>query len=169
MCRVVLCLVLALLGGAASAVAQAPSMPATAGETLSGKRIVLSEALRGRAAILVAGFSHQGGVACSDWMKVIRKDPALAGIDVYEIAMLQGAPGLLRGMIKSGMRKGMSTAEQERSIVLTHDDKLWARYFEVTNAQEPQVILLDAAGNILWHGHGPASAVEPQLRTALKR
>ena len=105
--RVVLCWVLAAF--AVVGAAQAPVMPETAGETLSGKKIVLADAVRGHAVVLVAGFSHDGGIACGDWMKAIRADAALAGMEVYEIAMLEGAPGLFRGMIKSGMRKGMSS------------------------------------------------------------
>ncbi len=162
---VVLCA--ASIAGAASLQEQAPAMPTTAGETLSGKKIVLADAVRGHAAVLVAGFSHNGGMACGDWMKAIRADPALAGVDVYEVAMLEGAPGLFRGMIKSAMRKGMSSEEQQRSVVLTQDDKLWQTYFSVSNAQEPQVMLLDVQGNIVWRGHGAAGTVEPQLRNAV--
>ena len=147
--------------------AQAPAMPTTAGETLSGKKIVLADVVRGHAAVLVAGFSHDGGIACGDWMKAIRGDAALAGVDVYEIAMLEGAPGIIRGMIKGGMRKGMSIAGQERSVVLTQDDKLWEKFFDVSNTKEPQVILLDAKGNVEWRGHGAAGVVEPQLRDAV--
>ncbi len=159
---------LALAGFAVALHAQTPEMPKTAGETLSGKRIVLADAVRGHAVVLVAGFSHDGGIACGDWMKAIRGDAALAGVEVYEVAMLEGAPGLFRGMIKSGMRKGMSTADQERSVVLTQDDTLWEKFFAVSNGQEPQVMLLDAQGNVVWRGHGAASAVEPQLRDAVK-
>jgi ATP10 protein len=146
--------------------AQAASMPTTVGETLSGKRIVLADAVRGHVAVLVAGFSHDGGMACGDWMKAIRTDPALSGVDVHQIAMLEGAPGLIRGLIKSGMRKGMSSEDQQRSVVLTQDDKLWQKYFAVSNAQVAQVMLLDAQGNVVWRGHGAASAGEPQLRNA---
>jgi hypothetical protein len=163
--RVVLCWVLAAF--AVAVAAQAPVMPTTAGETLSGKKIVLADAVRGHAVVLVAGFSHDGGIACGDWMKAIRGDAALAGVDVYEIAMLEGAPGLFRGMIKSGMRKGISLAEQERMVVLTQDDKLWEKYFQVSNGQVPQVMLLDEKGNVVWHGQGAAGAVEPQLRAAV--
>ena len=158
----------ALIGCAiALAQGQIPAMPTTAGETLSGKRIVLADAARGHRTVLVAGFSHDGGIACGDWMKAIRSDAALAGVEVYEIAMLEGAPGILRGMIKSGMRKGMSSAEQQRSVVLTQDDKLWQSFFDVSNVQEPQVMFLDADGNVLWRGHGAASAVETELRNAV--
>ena len=69
---VVLCV--ALAAGAASFQDQAQMMPTTAGETLSGKKIVLADAVRGHAAVLVAGFSHDGGMACGDWMKAIRAD-----------------------------------------------------------------------------------------------
>jgi hypothetical protein len=160
-------LVALITSAMAQAQGQTPGMPATAGETLSGKRIVLADAARGHRTVLVAGFSHDGGIGCGEWMKAIRGDAALAGVDVYEIAMLEGAPGIFRGMIKSGMRKGMSPAEQARSVVLTQDDKAWEKYFAVLNAQEPQVMLLDADGNVLWRGHGAASAVEAELRNAV--
>ena len=166
---IVVCAAWAAAGASANALAQAqvPGMPTTAGETLSGKKIVLAEAVRGHRTVLVAGFSHDGGIACGDWMKAIRGDASLASVDVYEIAMLEGAPALFRGMIKSGMRKGMSSAEQERVVVLTQDDKLWEKYFEVSNGQLPQVMLLDAQGNVVWHGRGAADVVEPQLRAAV--
>jgi hypothetical protein len=166
MYRVLVCVVLVAFGVVARSYAQVPGMPTTAGETLTGKRIVLADAVRGHKAVLVAGFSHDGGIACGDWMKAIRGDAALAGVDVYEIAMLEGAPGIFRGMIKSGMRKGMSSVEQERMVVLTQDDKVWEKYFQVSNGQEPQVMLLDAQGSVVWRGHGAASAVEAELRAA---
>ena len=168
--RVLRVAVLGALTGCAILLAQGqtPGMPTSVGETLSGKKIVLAEAVRGHRAVLVAGFSHDGGIECGDWMKAIRGDAALEGVDVYEIAMLEGAPGIFRGMIKSGMRKGMSSAEQERSVVLTQDDKAWEKYFEVSNEQEPQVMLLDAHGNVVWRGHGAARAVEAELRNAVK-
>lgn len=143
-------------------------MPTTEGETLSGKRIVLADAVRGHRTVLVAGFSRDGGTACGDWIKAIHGDAALARVDVYEIAMLDGAPRIFRGMIKSGMRKGMSSADQERMVVLTQDDKVWEKYFAVSNGQVPQVMLLDATGNVVWHGQGKAE-LEPELRAAVKR
>ena len=52
-------------------------------------------------------------------------------------------------------------------VVLTQDDKVWEKYFQVSNGEEPQVMLLDAKGNVAWHGQGAASEVEPQLRAAV--
>jgi hypothetical protein len=148
--------------------ARSQTLPDTPGETLSGKRIVVADAVRGHAAVLIVGFSKDAGDGCGAWARAVRADTALAGVAVYQIAMLEGAPGFVRGMIKSGMRKGVAAAEQDTFVVLVHDDKLWRNYFGVTADAEPYVALLDAKGQVLWHGHGAAKDLEPLLKGALK-
>jgi hypothetical protein len=143
------------------------AMPNTAGETLSGKRVVLADEVRGRSVVLVAGFSREGGNGTAAWVKTIHADPALAGVSVYEIAEIAGAPSLIRGMIKSSMKKGVPPAEQDSFVVLTEDAKPWRSYFDVGDDQIPYVMLLDPSGKILWHGHGSASDLEAQLKGAL--
>jgi hypothetical protein len=142
-------------------------MPNTAGETLSGKRIVLAEQIRGHAVVLVAGFSHEAGNGTGAWVKAIHADPALASVSVYQIAEIAAAPSPIRGMIKSGMKKGVPAAEQDSFVVLTEDAKSWRNYFDVGDDQVPYVMLLAPSGKILWHGHGPASDLEAQLKGAL--
>jgi hypothetical protein len=142
-------------------------MPNTAGETLSGKRIVLADQVRGHAVVLVAGFSREGGNGTGAWVKAIHADSALASVSVYEIAEIAGAPSLIRGMIKSGMKKGVPAAEQDYFVVLTEDAKPWRSYFDVGDDKVPYVMLLDPSGKILWHGHGFASDLESQLKGAL--
>jgi hypothetical protein len=143
-------------------------MPQTAAETLNGKHVVLADAVKGHVAVLVAGFSHEGGMKVGEWMKVLRGDSAFAAVDVYEIAMLEGAPGIFRGMIKSGMRKGTTPAEQGHTLVMTQDQSQWEKFFGVADEKEPHVVLLDAKGQVVWRGHGPVATVEPQLKSALK-
>jgi hypothetical protein len=143
------------------------AMPNTAGETLSGKRIVLADKVRGHAVVLVAGFSHEAGNGTGAWVRAIHADPALAGVSVYEIAEIEGAPSLIRGMIRSGMKKGVPAAEQDYFVVLTDDGKPWRSYFDVGDDRVPYVMLLDPSGKILWHGHGSASDLESQLKGAL--
>lgn len=149
-----------------SVTSRGQALPATAGETLSGKRIVLADALRGRVSVLVVGFSKEAGDGCGAWAKAVRSDSALGGVSIYQVAMLEQAPAFVRGMIKSGMRKGMSPAEQDNFVILVRDDKLWRGYFGVTTDKEPYVVLLDASGQPRWRGHGSAKDLEPLLRTA---
>jgi hypothetical protein len=146
----------------------AQSLPATAGETLSGKPIVLADGVRGRTAVLVAGFSREGGMGTGAWVKQLRADKAFAGVAIYQVAMLAGAPRFVRGMIRSGMKKGMSPAELDSFVVLTEDQKQWESCFGVTTDKDPYVVLIDASGKILWHGHGAAANLEPLVRAALR-
>ena len=145
----------------------AQEMPRTAGETLSGKHVVLADELRGRSAVLVAGFSREGGNGTGAWVKAIRADGALAGMPVYELAQIAGAPGLIRGMIKSGMRKSVPAAEHDTFIVLTQDEQPWRTWFAVGDDKVPYVMMVDATGRILWRGHG-STDLEPNLKDALK-
>ena len=143
------------------------AMPATAGETLSGKKIVLAGEVRGHSAVLVAGFSREGGNGTGAWVKAIHADPAMSGVSVYQVAMIAGAPGLIRGMIKNGMKKGVPPAEQDQFVVLTQDEKLWKGYFDVGDDKVAYVMLIDASGKALWHGHGTAAEQEPELKSVL--
>lgn len=152
---------------ATSAVSQ--TMPTTGGETLSGKHLKPADAVKARTAILVAGFSHDGGMRCGAWMKAVEGDPVLKDVAVLELAMLEKAPGILRGMIKNGMRQGVSAQEQDRIVVMTQDQKQWEKFFGVGDEKDPYILLLDEKGDVLWHGHGAASDLEPQLRNALEK
>ncbi len=51
--------------------------------------------------------------------------------------------------------------------MLTQDEKLWQKYFDVSTDKDPYVVMIDAKGNIVWHGHGAAANLEPLLRSAL--
>lgn len=153
---------------ATSLLGQSAAMPRTPGETVGGKRIVLAESLRGRTSVLVMSFSREAGNGSNAWAKLVRADAALAGVNVYQAAMLEGAPSLLRGVIKNAIRKGLSAAEQDNFVIVTQDDKLWRSYFGVTDDKYPYVVLVDAAGQVLWHGHGEARDLEPLLKAALK-
>lgn len=142
----------------------AQDLPRTTGETLSGHQIVLADAIRGHRVILVAGFSREGGNGTGAWVKAIQADSALAGIPVYEIAQIAGAPGLIRGMIKSSMKKSVPPAEHDTFVVLTQDEKPWRTAFDVSDDKVPYVMMMDAAGKVLWRGHGQAAELEPKLR-----
>ena len=105
----------------------AQSLPSTEGETLGGHRVVVAQAVRGHTAVLIAGFSKDAGDGSSAWSKAVHGDPVLQGALVYQLVMLERAPSLIRPMIKSGMRKGMSAREQEECVILTADEKLCDR------------------------------------------
>ena len=153
---------------AAEAAGYGETMPQTAGETLSGQTVTLAQAVRGQRVVLVAGFSRAGGEGTGAWVKAVQADPALKGVAVWQVALLAGVPGIFRGAIRNGMKKGMPEEQQSRFVVLAQDEAVWRSYFGVTEDNVPYVMLLDAAGKVLWRGHGAAAAVEPALREAVR-
>lgn len=146
----------------------AQSLPATEGETLGGHRVIVAQAIRGHEVVLIAGFSKEGGDACGAWAKAIHADAALQSAEVYQLAMLEEVPRILRPMIKSGMGKGLSAAEKDQFVIITQDEKLWRSYFGDDNDKDPWVVLIDATGRVVWHGHGAARFLEPLLKQAMK-
>lgn len=151
----------------ACAMGNAQTLPPTAGETLSGQSLVLAKALQGHAGVLIASFSKEAGTGADAWAKALRKDPALAAVPVFQAAMLERAPGFIRGMVKSGLRKQIPPSVQDHFVVLVQDERLWRSYFGVSTDKDPFVVLLDAGGRVLWHGHGDAQNLEPLLKGAL--
>lgn len=145
----------------------AQTIPSTEGETLAGQRIVLSDAVKGHPAVLIAGFSHEAGDSCGVWFHALRSDHAFKGVAVYEVAEIAKAPSFVRGMIKSGMRKGMAASDQESFVVLTQDDANWRSFFQVQDDKDPYVILLGASGEVRWRGHGKAADLEAPLKSKL--
>jgi hypothetical protein len=151
-----------------AAAAAAQSLPRTAGETLAGGSIVVADAVGGAPAVLVAGFSREAGDGIAAWSRALDSDPVLARARVFQLVMLERAPGFVRALIKRSMRKSMPPAAQSRAVVLTADEPAWRAYFGMDNDRDPWVVLLDANRRILWHGHGQARDLEPLLRAALK-
>jgi hypothetical protein len=147
---------------------RAQTMPATVGETLSGHRVILAQSVRGHASLLIASFSKEAGSSADEWAKDARADSALGGLAIYQAAMLERAPGFIRSMIKSSLRKQTPAAAQDTFFVITEDEPLWRSYFGVSTDKDPYVVLIDAAGQVRWHGHGAAADLEPLVKAALK-
>ena len=151
--------ILAAAVAAGLALAQGPPAgsqpPKLHGQTLDGKTIVLPDAAAGKVTLLVLGASKKGGDRTGPWKDHFAADfGANANATYYVAALLQKVPGLVRGMIRSGMRGG--TPEAARSHVLTSasDEDAWTKYVKMTDDSLPAVLLLDTSGRVLWSYNG---------------
>jgi hypothetical protein len=72
----------------------------------------------------------------------------------------------MRGMIKHGMRSGTPKSEQERFVVLEHDEDTWKKLADFSDPAAAYVLLTDGKGSIRWRGHGKAP--DEQTITALQ-
>jgi hypothetical protein len=128
-------------------------LPATRGENLNGQQIEFPAALQGKVSVCVFGFSKIAGDRTKAWIMRLEKE----GIGAWSVADLESAPSLVRGMIKSSMRKGTSESLRARSLVLTKDEKAWKQALDLKQADLPMVAVFDATGQIAWTYEGIVS------------
>jgi hypothetical protein len=149
------CRVAVLSLAAFVAIAQSQTLPRLEGETLSGKHIVIPDDARGKAALMVIGFTKKSSQATQAWEQRFKKD---FGNDqkyvVYPVAVLEDVPGFIRGMVTSGIRKGIPPAEQNHFITLFRGAGDLKRFVAYAGPDEAYLLLLDAKGVIQWRGHG---------------
>jgi hypothetical protein len=126
------------------------NLPVTPAETLAGRKLEFPTALAGKPAVCVFGFSKEAGDRTKVWMTRLSQD----GINAWSVAELEAAPALVRGMIRSSMRKGTPQPLLERSLILTKDAKAWKHAVAAKQDNLPVVVLLDGAGRVLWTYEG---------------
>ncbi len=129
------------------------TFPAVNGKSLSGGVLAIPD---GHPAVVILGFTQAAGKDASQWTARLERDfPTLA---VDDLIFLDSAPGLMRGMIASGIRRGMAPARQAHSIVLDHDGSLWKQRlsggFPGVDLSHAVAVALDATGHIRAVGCG---------------
>jgi hypothetical protein len=154
---------------AGCAAAAAESLPVTPSETLTGQKVEFPTALAGKPAVCVFGFSKEAGDRTKVWMTRLSQD----GINAWSVANLESAPALVRGMIRSSMRKGTPQPLLERSLILTKDEKAWKRAVGANQNNLPVVVLFDASGHPLWtyeglFGDEPLREIKTRLDAATR-
>jgi hypothetical protein len=129
----------------------AAAIPATEAETLAGAKVSLPQVLGGKPAILIWSFSREGGAKVKEWMETLERD---APGQAYSVAMLEAAPRLIRGMIRSGMRGDTPPALRARTLLLYKGEREWRERLGVKDAALPVTTVLNAAGEVVWSRSG---------------
>jgi hypothetical protein len=147
---------LAILSVAAFALsARSETLPRLEGESLSGKQVILPNGAHGKIALLVIGFTKKSSHATQAWGQRFKKD---FGNDeryvVYPVAVLEDVPGFIRGMVTSSIRRGVPPGEQDHFVILFQGEADLKRVVAFSVPDEAYLLLLDAKGEVQWHGHG---------------
>jgi hypothetical protein len=141
--------------------------PKLRGQTLDGMAIALPDAAAGKVTLLVLGASRKGGDRTGPWKDHFVADfGSSPNATYYVAALLQGAPGPFRGMIRSGMRSGTPVAAQGHVLTLASDNDAWKKYLNIRDDTLPSVLLLDSSGRARWSYNG---IFDPGQYQALKR
>lgn len=150
--------------------ASAQAVPHTEAETLSEKKIMLPDFVAGRPAVLIVGFSHASSSPAKDWARRVDADyPSDQKFISLQVPVLAGAPRLVRGMIRHGMKKDIPKEKYDRVALIFKDEDAWksAAGFESAHGDDAYILLLDASGNIRWKTHGTTADHYDELKTRI--
>jgi ATP10 protein len=138
-------------------VAQAPlESPKIQGESLSGKRVELPEAVSGKVAVLVFGFSRASKAPTTTWgTKIFEGFASQPEFAIYQLPVLQEVPRLLHGMIISGMQKNVPEKLHDHFVPLLQKEAELKKLVSYKEPDDAYLVVLDRAGKIVYQIHGP--------------
>ncbi len=111
-------------------------------QTLSGEKVVLPQDI-GDAAVLVAGFTKASRAQTETWAHRLRDDPRVSPkAAIYEVSILDGVPGFLRGMIISQMKSGIASPRQKRFLIVTESVDSWRRALAASGSDDQAYVIL---------------------------
>ena len=136
----------------------AAHIPVAHGTSLTGMAVAFPDALKGKTAVLLVGFSHGSQEQVTNWGRLIAIDFGQApGFAYYDIAMIGGAPKMIRGMIIKSMGKAVPGPEKAHFIPLTEDDRPWRAVAHYDKSDDAYVLIVDGEGVVRWQTEGDAT------------
>jgi hypothetical protein len=154
--------------------ASAQQLPRLQEENLAGQPVVLPDAASGKAAVLVFGFTRASQTTTGAWAKQVRADfGKSAGFELYQLPVIEEAPKLIRGMITSGMKKGVPENERANFIPVVHNEAELKKLVGYKEADDAYLVALDRSGKVAFQTHGASpdasyAALRAKVESLLK-
>lgn len=139
--------------------AQAPQlMLRVEGESFSGRKVVLPEATKGHVAVLIFGFSKKSKEPTSAWGDKLTSDfGTRAGVEVYQLPVLEDVPRLIRGMVISGIKKGIKEDSRDHFVPILQGEAQLKKLVGYKEPDDAYLIVLNRDGQIVQQAHGAFS------------
>ncbi|MGB9431309.1 MAG: hypothetical protein WBQ89_03620 [Candidatus Acidiferrum sp.] len=156
--RASLSLLLAILICMLAVPSQAQTIPPVKALALDDTEVILPKPGGQQLLILVLGFSHKSGDACRVWAKRVASDYTSDPLATYyQLAELQSAPSMVRGLILHGMRKDVPAPQHSHFVPLFDHEVEWKKAVNFSALDDPYILIAAPDGHILWQTHGPVS------------
>ena len=135
--------------------AVAQQFPRLQEENLAGKQVVLPDAASGKVAVLVFGFTHASQTPTGAWAKRIQGDFGKSvRFELYQLPVLEEAPRLIRGMITSGIKKGVPEDQRANFIPVMHNEAELKKLVGYKEPDDAYLVVLDGRGKVAFQTHG---------------
>ena len=147
-----------------------PQMPRVGGESLTGRKIVLPDDAKGKVAVLVFGFTKASKGTTSAWGdKILSQFGGQAGFELYQLPVLEAVPGFIRGMVISGMKKGVKENLRDHFVPILQGESELKKLVGYKEPDDAYLVILDSAGQIVQQMHGSVSdAAYEQLKKEIQ-
>ena len=146
-------------------------MPRVEGENFAGRKVVLPDAAKGHVTVLVLGFTKASKEPTSAWGRRIASEfGSQSGFELYQLPVLEDVPRLIRGMVVSGMKKGVKENMRDHFVPLFEHESELKKLVGYKEPDDAYLVVLDPSGQIVHQVHGSFSdAAYDQLRKELHR
>lgn len=146
-------------------------LPPLRGHDLTGARVELPAAAKGKVTLLVLGFTYESRRQVEAWTKRFRQEfERHPGIAFYEAPMVGGAARLGKLFIESGMRRGTPPQDHARVITVYSETGEWKKRLDYREKDASYLILLDRAGRVrLLHQGGLNDPAWAKLAAAARQ
>ena len=154
----------------AATISTGTPLPRIEGESLSARKVVLPDSVKGRIGLLVFSFSREAGGPARCWNETYaRIGMTDRDAGMFGILMLSDIPWLFRGLAVSGIKSGIPAALHDRTVKVFTDDDVWRTRLGVKAPQTPHLVVVDRTSRVRWLYSAPCDgAGEQQLREQLK-
>ncbi len=136
-------------------------MPHIEGESLAGHKIAFPDATAGKVAVLVFGFTKASKGPTRSWAdKILSEFGSRAGFELYQLPVLEDVPRLIRGMVISGIKKGVKENLRDHFVPILQGE---AELKKLVGYEEPDgayLVILDRSGQIVRQMHGAYSEAQ---------
>lgn len=133
-------------------------MPRIEGESFAGRRVVFPDAASGKLAVLILGFSKGSKGPTSAWGEKIGAEfGSQPGFELYQLPVLEDVPRLLRGMVISGIKKGVKENVRDHFVPIVQGEVSLKKLVGYKETNDAYMIILDRSGQIVGQMHGEFS------------
>ena len=145
-------------------------LPKIEGESLAGHQVVLPDAAAGKVAVLVFGFTKASKVPTSAWASKLLADFATRpDFELYQLPVLEDVPRLFRGMVISGIKKGVPENKRDHFVPILQNEAELKRFVQYREPDDAYLAVLSRTGNIVEQSHGaPIDANYARLRAEIE-
>ena len=127
--------------------AAADQIPPVHGSVLSGEKVDLPQALKGKVGVLVLGFSRKSGDVVAEWGKRLFRDyKGSTSISYYEMSILETVPGILRGYVVKRISESVPDVAKSHFLPVLDREKEWKAAAGFKSSEDVYVLVVDGTG-----------------------